>query len=93
MKNTGKKQAYLSHVGFILIGIVEDFKDISERKEAEQALMQSHERLRDLTSHLQVVLEQVRKEDWDLILLDISMPGRGGIDTLFHALNYRPAHH
>jgi two-component system, NarL family, invasion response regulator UvrY len=30
----------------------------------------------------QQVLEQVRKEDWDLILLDISMPGRGGIDTL-----------
>ena len=28
------------------------------------------------------VLELVRKEDWDLILLDISMPGRGGIDTL-----------
>jgi two-component system, NarL family, invasion response regulator UvrY len=30
----------------------------------------------------QEVLDQVRKEDWDLILLDISMPGRGGIDTL-----------
>jgi len=30
----------------------------------------------------QEVLERVRKEDWDLILLDISMPGRGGIDTL-----------
>jgi len=30
----------------------------------------------------QEVLEQVRKEDWDLILLDISMSGRGGIDTL-----------
>jgi len=43
-----------------LIGIVEDFKDISERKEAEQALMQSHERLRDLTSHLQVVREEER---------------------------------
>ena len=28
------------------------------------------------------VLDQVRKKDWDLILLDISMPGRGGIDTL-----------
>ena len=28
------------------------------------------------------VLEQARKEDWDVILLDISMPGRGGIDTL-----------
>jgi two-component system invasion response regulator UvrY len=30
----------------------------------------------------QEVLAQVRKEDWDLILLDLSMPGRGGIDTL-----------
>jgi len=30
----------------------------------------------------QEVLEQIRKEEWDLILLDISMPGRGGIDTL-----------
>ena len=43
-----------------LIGIVEDFKDISEREEAEQALIQSHERLRDLTSHLQVVREEER---------------------------------
>ncbi len=30
----------------------------------------------------QGVLEKVREEEWDLILLDISMPGRGGIDTL-----------
>ena len=30
----------------------------------------------------QEVLDQVRKEDWDLILLDLAMPGRGGIDTL-----------
>ncbi|MBC8394896.1 MAG: response regulator transcription factor [Deltaproteobacteria bacterium] len=28
------------------------------------------------------VLDQVRKGDWDLILLDIAMPGRGGLDTL-----------
>ena len=28
------------------------------------------------------VLTLVRKEAWDLILLDISMPGRGGIDIL-----------
>lgn len=28
------------------------------------------------------VLALVRKEAWDLILLDISMPGRGGIDIL-----------
>ena len=30
----------------------------------------------------QDVLEQVREKECDLILLDISMPGRGGIDTL-----------
>jgi len=43
-----------------LIGIVEDFKDISERKRSELELTQSHERLRDLTSHLQVVREEER---------------------------------
>jgi len=43
-----------------LIGIVENFKDISERKKSEQELMHSHERLRDLASHLQVVREEER---------------------------------
>jgi DNA-binding NarL/FixJ family response regulator len=28
------------------------------------------------------VMDQVRNETWDVILLDISMPGRNGIDTL-----------
>jgi two-component system, NarL family, invasion response regulator UvrY len=28
------------------------------------------------------VLEQVKKQIWDMILLDISMPGRNGIETL-----------
>lgn len=28
------------------------------------------------------VLEETRKEPWDVILLDISMPGRNGIETL-----------
>ena len=43
-----------------LIGIVEDFKDISERKKSEKELILSHERLRDLASHLQVVREEER---------------------------------
>lgn len=30
----------------------------------------------------QEVLAQVRKEDWDLVLLDIAMPGRDGLETL-----------
>ena len=43
-----------------LIGIVEDFKDISERKRSEEELRQSRERLRDLASHLQVIREEER---------------------------------
>ena len=30
----------------------------------------------------QQVIELVRTNDWDVVLLDIAMPGRGGIDTL-----------
>ena len=30
----------------------------------------------------QEVLEQILKDDYDWVLLDISMPGRGGLDTL-----------
>ena len=43
-----------------LIGIVEDFKDITERRESEQELMESRERLRELASHLQGVREEER---------------------------------
>ncbi|MBW1784629.1 MAG: PAS domain S-box protein, partial [Deltaproteobacteria bacterium] len=43
-----------------ILGIVEDFKDISGRKRSEQVLKRSHERLRQLTSHLQVVREEER---------------------------------
>ena len=40
--------------------------------------------------HGQEVLDQVRKEEWDLILLDISMPGRSGIDTLKELKTEKP---
>jgi len=30
----------------------------------------------------QEVLELVRKQDWDIVILDITMPSRGGIDVL-----------
>jgi len=43
-----------------IIGIVEDFKDISDRRTAEQEILQSRERLRDLAAHLQVIREQER---------------------------------
>jgi len=43
-----------------LIGIVEDFKDISNRKRAEEKLIESRKSLRELASHLQVVRDEER---------------------------------
>ena len=43
-----------------LIGIVEDFKDISERKKSERDLMRSHERLRHrLTGEKQSLIDKI----------------------------------
>ena len=43
-----------------VIGIVEDFKDISERKRTEKELIQSRRRLRELASHLESAREMER---------------------------------
>lgn len=43
------------------IGIVEDFKDISDRKRTEEELQRSHEQLRNVTSHLERAREQERR--------------------------------
>ncbi len=43
-----------------LIGIVEDFKDITVRKRSEKELLKSREQLRDLASHLQGIREKER---------------------------------
>ena len=44
-----------------LIGIVEDFKDISDSKRSEKELMESRGKLRNLAAHLQVVREKERE--------------------------------
>ena len=36
------------------------------------------------------VLEQVRKDHWDLVLLDLAMPGKGGLETLKELKKERP---
>jgi DNA-binding NarL/FixJ family response regulator len=36
------------------------------------------------------VLELVRKDDWDVVVLDIAMPGRGGVDILRQLKNEKP---
>ena len=38
----------------------------------------------------QEVLELIRANDWDVVLLDIAMPGRGGIDTLKRLKSEKP---
>jgi two-component system invasion response regulator UvrY len=38
----------------------------------------------------QQVLDQVERDDWDLLILDISMPGRGGLDVLSNLKVLRP---
>jgi PAS domain S-box-containing protein len=48
------------HPDGTVIGIVEDFRDISERKRAEKNLQESGERLRELTAHLQSIREEER---------------------------------
>lgn len=41
-------------------------------------------------SNGQEVLELVRREDWDIVLLDLSMPGKDGLDTLKELKRERP---
>jgi two-component system invasion response regulator UvrY len=38
----------------------------------------------------QEVLEHVRREDWDLVLLDLAMPGKDGLDTLKELKQEKP---
>ncbi len=41
-------------------------------------------------SNGQQVMELVRQRDWDVVLLDLAMPGRGGIDTLRQLKREKP---
>lgn len=43
-----------------LVGIVEDFKEITDRRRAERDLIESQQRLRELTNHLQRAREDER---------------------------------
>jgi len=36
-------------------------------------------------------IEKLQSEDWDVVVLDISLPGRGGLDALREIKRLRPA--
>ncbi|MFB3926126.1 MAG: response regulator [Syntrophales bacterium] len=38
----------------------------------------------------QEVMDLIRKNEWDIVILDITMPGRGGMDILKEIRNERP---
>ena len=38
----------------------------------------------------QETLEHVRRQDWDVVILDISMPGKSGLDILDELKRLRP---
>ena len=38
----------------------------------------------------QEVIDLIHKQDWDIVVLDISMPGRGGLDVLKEIKQIRP---
>ncbi len=41
-------------------------------------------------TNTQEVLDKVRKENWDVLVLDITMPGRGGLDIIKELKHERP---
>lgn len=47
--------------------IIEDIPDMEVEGEAENA---------------QGILENVRQREWDVVVMDITMPGRSGLDTI-----------
>ena len=40
--------------------------------------------------HAQQVIDMVREQNWDLLILDVTMPGRSGIDVLVDVKRMRP---
>ena len=61
------------------------------RQGLKQILLEEFERpILGEAQNCQEVLELVQKQDWDVVVLDISMPGRGGLEVLRELKQARP---
>ena len=61
------------------------------RQGLKQILLEEFERpVLGEAQNCQEVLELVQKQDWDVVVLDISMPGRGGLEVLRELKQARP---
>ena len=61
------------------------------RQGLKQILLEEFERpVLGEAQNCQEVLELVQKQDWDVVVLDISMPGRGGLEVLKELKQARP---
>jgi two-component system invasion response regulator UvrY len=61
------------------------------RKGLKQILMESFEcaHIHDV-SDAEELVQEVMKEEWDVVITDLSMPGRGGLDALYQIKQYDP---
>jgi DNA-binding NarL/FixJ family response regulator len=73
----------------IRILIVDDHAVV--RRGVKELLAENREVAVGEASSASDALEQVRRESWDLVILDLHMPGRGGLELLADLRRERPA--
>ena len=60
------------------------------RRGLKQIVEESHDMIVDEAKNGQEVLEKTRKNRYDILVLDISLPDRSGLDVLKHLKNTKP---
>ena len=60
------------------------------RRGLKQIVEESHDMIVDEAKNGQEVLEKTRKNEYDILVLDISLPDRSGLDVLKHLKNTKP---
>lgn len=91
-QHPGHNVQFIKEINMIKILIVDDHTVV--REGLKQILSETSDIVvTDEASNGQVALEKVWKNKYDVVLLDISMPGRSGLETLKQIKNNNPALH